>query len=184
MEVRAVLGGAIPERRRIGNGNRRLAIRMAWLAKLGGHALPFSPLQGQTAYAEAPQSSQRPLIFHSTLVLCTVFSIFARGYGFGLEDQNLYLPFLFKWNSPGLFPHDYLLQMGYARESVSWLLLSLLARKIPVKALFLIIYVAANYMVLLLTHKTVTILVAFILGASHFLGSIRLSNDQGTMLQF
>jgi hypothetical protein len=87
------------------------------------------------------------------LAIFTVVAMLVRGYGYGREDQNLYLPFVLKWNSPSLFPHDYLLAMTFARESVVWRGLALLARVIPLAPLLLALMAASTYGVLLLVHK-------------------------------
>jgi hypothetical protein len=77
----------------------------------------------------------------------------ARGYGFGVEDQNLYLPFLLHWNDPSLFPNDLLLTQGFARESLVWVLLGWLGRLLPMEAVFFGAYLAASWVSLLLAHR-------------------------------
>jgi len=70
-----------------------------------------------------------------------------------VEDQNLYLPFLLKWNDPSLFPADLLLTQGFARESAVWALLAVLGRVVSLEAVFLGAYLAASYATLFFVHR-------------------------------
>ncbi len=92
-------------------------------------------------------------LFHGTLALYTLTAFLARGYEFGKEDQNLYLPFVLHWVDPSLFPQDYLLTLGYARESLSWVAIAGMARSLPLEAIFLLLSVVLNYAVLLLAFR-------------------------------
>ncbi|MEW5765324.1 MAG: DUF6798 domain-containing protein [Acidobacteriota bacterium] len=94
-----------------------------------------------------------PWLRHAGLAACTLLAVAARGYGYGVEDQNLYLPFLLKWNDPSLFPADLLLTQGFARESVVWVLLSALGRLASLEAVFLGTYLAASYATLFFVHR-------------------------------
>jgi hypothetical protein len=68
--------------------------------------------------------------------------------GFGVGDQNLYLPFVFKWARPELFPNDYLLSLGYARESVTWVALSWASRFADIRFVAGLAYVLTSYLTL------------------------------------
>lgn len=87
------------------------------------------------------------------LAFCTCLAILLRGYAYGKEDQNLYLPFILHWNNPSLFPHDYLLTLGFARESVVWGLLAQAGRWISLPVILAVLWVAVSYLVLLFTYK-------------------------------
>lgn len=91
---------------------------------------------------------------HGALLAATVAAIFCRGYYFGKEDQALYLPFVLKWNDPALFPHDPLLQQGFAKLSGTWAAVSLLTRFVGLQTLCLLLYILASYLVLWLTYRT------------------------------
>jgi hypothetical protein len=78
----------------------------------------------------------------------TALAILYRGYGFGVGDQNLYLPFVMKWVDPGLFPNDYLLSLGYARESVTWIALSWASRWVDLQLLAGLAYAVTSYLTL------------------------------------
>lgn len=93
------------------------------------------------------------MLFHGTLGLYTLVAFLARGYEFGKEDQNLYLPFVLHWLDPSLFPNDYLLTLGYARESISWVAITGLAKFFPLEAIFFSLTTVLNYAVLLLTFR-------------------------------
>jgi hypothetical protein len=71
-----------------------------------------------------------------------------RGFGFAVGDQNLYLPFVFKWATPELFPNDYLLTLGYARESVTWVALSWASRLADIRLVTGVAYVLTSYLTL------------------------------------
>ena len=103
---------------------------------------------------DSESSSRLGWSVHLLLGACTLLAILARGYVFGKEDQNLYLPFVMHWMDPSLLPHDLLLSLGYARESVVWSLLALSGRVVPLEALLLGLYMAVSYLVLLLAYKT------------------------------
>ncbi len=91
---------------------------------------------------------------HGALLAATGAAILCRGYYFGKEDQALYLPFVLKWNDPTLFPHDPLLQQGFAKLSGTWAGVSLLARVLDLQTLCLLLYILASYLVLWLTYTT------------------------------
>ncbi len=93
------------------------------------------------------------LAVYAGLAVCAGLAVLARGYGFGIVDQWLYLPFIYHWNHPALFAHDYLLQLSFAREGATWTLLALLARLIPIRALFLVLYLLISYGVLYWVYK-------------------------------
>lgn len=88
------------------------------------------------------------------LVAATALAAIWRGYAFGREDQNLYLPFVLRWLDPALFPHDALLSQPFARQSVVWPLLAWSGRTMDLQALCLLLWMAASYGVLLLTYKS------------------------------
>lgn len=96
----------------------------------------------------------RTLVPHGILALATLLAIIYRGYHFGKEDQNLYLPFILHWNDPSLFARDPLLVLDYARQSLTWFFLSALSQWVSLEVLCLLLYVACSYLVLLLTFKT------------------------------
>jgi hypothetical protein len=85
---------------------------------------------------------------HAALAGWTLLAILYRGYGFGVGDQNLYLPFVLKWANPELFPNDYLLSLGYARESVTWIAMSWFARLMDIRWVAGAAYVLASYLTL------------------------------------
>lgn len=98
--------------------------------------------------------AEKPAFVYLFLAVCTLIAILIRGYSFGTEDQNLYLPFVLHWQNPSLFPHDALLTLGYAKESIAWRLFAWMGEVVTLKTLFLVIYVSASYTVLLLVYKT------------------------------
>jgi hypothetical protein len=79
------------------------------------------------------------------MALCSALAFLARGYSVGEEDQNLYLPFILQWNDPSLFPHDHLLQLGFARESLVWVGIAQLAKWIPLTSVLFVLWIAAAY---------------------------------------
>lgn len=88
-------------------------------------------------------------------LLLGVFAFLAvlyRGYVFAFGDQNLYLPFVLHWADGSLFPRDYLLQLNYARESVTWIALALLARAVELEVLVLLAYALTSWFVLYAVH--------------------------------
>jgi hypothetical protein len=91
---------------------------------------------------------------HGALALATGAAILCRGYDFAKEDQSLYLPFVMKWNDPTLFPHDMLLDQGFAKLSGTWVGVSLLSRAVDLQTLCLLLYLLASYLVLWLTYRT------------------------------
>ena len=98
-------------------------------------------------------SMGRDLAFHLYLALCTLFSILNHGYVFDFQDQDLFLPFVLKWNDPTLFPNDFFLSLPDTRESVTWIAVAYLARAIPLKALLLCLYILFTYLGLFLIHR-------------------------------
>jgi hypothetical protein len=88
------------------------------------------------------------------LLAATGLSVLSRGYTFGREDQNLYLPFVLRWLEPALFPHDALLAQPFARQSLVWPLLAWLSRWFDLQTLCLVLWVMASYGVVVLTYKT------------------------------
>jgi hypothetical protein len=103
--------------------------------------------------AEHDEILGRPWFVFGLLVLCTGLAILLRGYAYGVEDQNLYLPFILHWNNPAIFPHDYLLKLGYARESIVWSLLAYAALWVRLPTLMAALWIASSFLVLLLTYK-------------------------------
>ncbi len=97
-------------------------------------------------------------LFWLGLAACTGAAVLIRGYGFGLDDQALYLPFLYHWNTPTLFPHDYLLTMGLAKESLTWPVLALLGRWTGFPPLFLILYLLSTFWGLYFLYRTAELL--------------------------
>jgi hypothetical protein len=87
-------------------------------------------------------------ISHAALWIAMGAAILWRGYCFGNEDQALYLPFILKWNAPSLFPHDILLDQGFAKLSGTWVGISLLSRVVNLQVLSLLLYILASYLVL------------------------------------
>ncbi len=85
---------------------------------------------------------------HLALAGWTLLAVLYRGYGFAVGDQNLYLPFVLKWADPQLFPNDYLLSLGYARESVTWIALSIASRLIDLELLAGLAYFLTSYLTL------------------------------------
>jgi hypothetical protein len=92
--------------------------------------------------------SNRALTEHAALAGWTLLAILYRGYGFAVGDQNLYLPFVLKWANPDLFPNDYLLSLGYARESVTWIALSWASRLADLRLLAGVAYLITSYLTL------------------------------------
>lgn len=95
----------------------------------------------------------RPWFVYLFLIFCALLAIVLRGYAYCKEDQNLYLPFVLQWNDPSLYPHDHLLTLGFARESITWGLIALCARWIPLPALLAILWAIINYLQLLGVYK-------------------------------
>lgn len=91
---------------------------------------------------------------HAGLVFLSALAFLIRGYAFGAEDQNLFLPFVYHWNDLSCFPHDYLLGLTFAKGSLTWPAVTLLSRFLPLEPLLLTFYLAALYATLLLTFKT------------------------------
>jgi hypothetical protein len=85
---------------------------------------------------------------HAALAGWTFLAILYRGFGFGVGDQNLYLPFVLKWANPEIFPNDYLLSLGYARESVTWITLSWASRLVDIRLVTGAAYVLTSYLTL------------------------------------
>ncbi len=120
------------------------------------------PRSTQTVAEEAsgthPGPSGRRLkelaTIHGALLAATGAAVLCRGYYFGKEDQALYLPFVLKWNDSTLFPHDPLLQQGFAKLSGTWAAVSLLTRFVDLQTLCLLLYILASYLVLWLTYRT------------------------------
>lgn len=92
--------------------------------------------------------SAGPWTDHAALAVWTLLAVLYRGYGFGVGDQNLYLPFVMKWAHPGLFPGDYLLGLNYARESVTWVALSWASRIVDLRILACLAYAVTSYLTL------------------------------------
>ncbi len=88
------------------------------------------------------------------LLAATGLSVLCRGYAFGREDQNLYLPFVLRWLDPALFPHDLLLSQTFARKSMTWMVLGWLSRRFDLDVLCLVLWMGASYGVLYLTYKS------------------------------
>lgn len=98
------------------------------------------------------------LVFWLALSACTAAAVLIRGYGFALDDQALYLPFLYHWNTPALFPHDYLLTMGVAKESLTWPILAFLGRWTGFPALFLTLHLLSTFLGLYFLYRTAELL--------------------------
>ena len=101
-----------------------------------------------------PKWAERPIGVFLFLMVFTALAVLGRGYAFGKEDQNLYLPFVLHWNNPALFPHDLLLQQGFARESLAWGLIAAAARVVPLPAVLAVLWTMAGFLMLLLMYKT------------------------------
>ena len=96
----------------------------------------------------------KPFFLYPFLGFCTLLSILARGYYYGASDQNLYFPFVLHWNDPSLFPHDALLALSYARESITWRCIAWASRYLNLPALILMIYILVSFLLLLVVYKT------------------------------
>lgn len=105
---------------------------------------------------ESPPHSSIPL-YVGLLVLCAL-TFLIRGYSFGAEDQNLLLPYVYHWNNPACFPHDYLLDLTFAKGSIVWPAVAFLSRLWSIEALLLALYLGAMYATLVLTFKTALVL--------------------------
>lgn len=92
------------------------------------------------------------------LSACTALAMIVRGYGFGVEDQVLYLPFVEHWNDPALFPHDYLLTLSWAKESLTWPIVALAGRWAGLPAVFLILQVIATFLGFYFLFRTANLL--------------------------
>lgn len=78
------------------------------------------------------------------LAACAALALLIRGYGFGQEDQFLYLPFLYQWENPSLFPGDPLLTLGLGKLSATWPLAYLLSRLLGWWPAFFLLHLAAT----------------------------------------
>lgn len=99
------------------------------------------------------QGGNRPWFVYAFLIFCTFLAIIYNGYGFGEGDQIFYLPYIYHWNNPNLFPNDYFLTNSYARESITWTFIAFLSKLIDIRILFAVLYFILRYLSLLLSYK-------------------------------
>jgi hypothetical protein len=120
-----------------------------WVFFGGGFAMT---VVGSAQSPPVSPLAARHWTFWAAMVACTWFAVLIRGYSFGVDDQALYLPFLYHWNAPALFPHDYLLTLGFTRESITWPGLAVIGRWTGYPPLFLALYVLTTFLSLLLVY--------------------------------
>ena len=85
---------------------------------------------------------------------CTAASVWVRGYAYCKEDQALYLPFVLKWNTPALFPHDPLLGLRWASEAAAWHVAAVLSRFLPLQSVMLLMYLLAAALGFFFIYRT------------------------------
>lgn len=78
---------------------------------------------------------------HYILIFCfSVLAIFTHGYQFGVSDQEIFIPYILKWQQPALFPDDILFSQLSSKTSIFYPVFGMLAKIIDIETLFFMSY--------------------------------------------
>ena len=132
------------------------------------------PLSSPPSQPRAPSPHSRPTPW-ALLFLINGLAGFVRGYGFNVEDQHITLPALKKLLDPSLYPRDFLFTKQLSDFSLYENLLLGPTRVMGIETSFLVLYVAATFVMTVAAFKIVSELfedrTAGILGAAMLCGA-------------
>lgn len=74
---------------------------------------------------------------HYLIISClAIFSIFIHGYQFGVSDQEIFIPYILKWQDPILFKDDILFNQSSSTTSIFYPLFGFFSKFIDIQILF------------------------------------------------